>query len=46
MKEFYGEIAKGIEPVDALRSVRRNWIAGGPERSHPTAWAAFVLVGG
>jgi CHAT domain-containing protein len=45
MREFYREVASGHGGAAALSAVRRRWIAGDAARSHPAAWAAFVLVG-
>ncbi|MCK4743811.1 MAG: CHAT domain-containing protein [Sulfuriflexus sp.] len=42
MKRLYGEIDKGISPVEALREAQRSFIKDG---QHPLAWAAFAYSG-
>lgn len=42
MKRLYGEIDKGISPVEALRAAQRSFIKDG---QHPLAWAAFAYSG-
>lgn len=42
MKRLYGEIDKGITPVEALRAAQRSFIKDG---QHPLAWAAFAYSG-
>lgn len=46
MVDFYGRLRRGLAPAEALRRTRRAWIEDGGARSHPSAWAPFVLVGG
>jgi CHAT domain-containing protein len=46
MQEFYGELAAGRPPAEALLAVRRRWIGEAAPHGSPAAWAAFVLVGG
>ena len=53
MESFYGNLAKGMEAIEALqeakRSLRRTTVAGAGGRpmayAHPFFWAPFVLVG-
>lgn len=46
MAAFYHELGTGAEPSAALLAVRRTWIASRGPKSHPSRWAAYVLVGG
>lgn len=43
---FYATVKAGSSPEEALRTIRERWSAGEGERSHPSRWAGFVLVGG
>lgn len=43
MQDFYTKLSGNVAPAEALRQVRREWIASG---AHPAHWAPFVLVGG
>lgn len=45
MSDLYGEIARGIGPAAALRSVRRAWMESNGPHAEPRAWAPWVLVG-
>lgn len=63
MLAFYGQLARGDAPAEALTAVKRTWLASADaptesgssrgvartssaaRRSHPSAWAAFVLHG-
>jgi CHAT domain-containing protein len=45
MERFYRELQLGRPPAQALVNVRRSLVED-PELSHPSRWAAFVLVGG
>jgi CHAT domain-containing protein len=45
VRRFYQEVRAGRRPADALAAVRAEWIAATDDRSHPSRWAAFVLVG-
>lgn len=46
VRRFYEGVKAGRAPAEALAAVRAAWIDAGDERSHPSQWAAFVLVGG
>ena len=46
MRQFYEGIKGGRPPAEALAAVRASWIEAGDDRSHPSRWAPFVLVGG
>ena len=43
---FYALVKQGNSPSEALRTIRARWSGGEGERSHPSRWAGFVLVGG
>ncbi len=45
VQAFYLELKAGHPAATALARVRSRWIAATDERSHPSRWAAFVLVG-
>jgi CHAT domain-containing protein len=46
MEDFYAGMRRGESPAAALLEARRIRIGAGIEESHPSRWAAFVLVGG
>lgn len=46
MERSYSELQMGRPPAQALVHVRRTLIDDGAGASHPSRWAAFVLVGG
>ena len=46
MEEFYRELRDGRTPAEAMLAVRKRRIQAGGAASHPSQWAAFVLVGG
>jgi CHAT domain-containing protein len=43
---FYAEVKAGTPHAEALRRIRVRWMTAGDDRSHPSRWAGFVLVGG
>lgn len=46
MRRFYGKLAAGAAPSQALAEVKREMAASPEARwNHPSAWAPFVLVG-
>jgi CHAT domain-containing protein len=44
MEQFYFELARGVEPAEALRLAQAR-MAGDPRWSAPHLWAAFVVAG-
>lgn len=46
VSRFYEGLKAGRTAPEALAAVRAAWIDASDERSHPSRWAAFVLVGG
>ncbi len=46
MRGFYRELHDGNSPAEALRRLRKSWIAEPGRRSHPSRWASFIQVGG
>ena len=46
MEDFYRELRDGRTPAAAMLAVRQSRIQAGGSKSHPSQWAAFVLVGG
>lgn len=44
MRRFYEQLARGLMPAHALRSVQRAFIQGGGTHAHPYFWAGFQLM--
>jgi CHAT domain-containing protein/tetratricopeptide (TPR) repeat protein len=45
MKEFYGCLAKGENPVESLRDAQRRLRRQRPDWNHPYYWSGFQLYG-
>ena len=46
MTTFYGRLAEGASPAEALRAAQLGHIGGGRTISHPFYWAPFEVIGG
>ncbi|MDH3255465.1 MAG: CHAT domain-containing protein, partial [Acidobacteriota bacterium] len=44
MEQFYYHLGRGLTPSDALRRAKQR-LRDDPEWSHPSLWAAYVLIG-
>jgi CHAT domain-containing protein len=45
MREFYGGLANGLSPDEALQRAQRRAIASRGSHAAPASWAAFLIVG-
>ncbi|MEU9865534.1 hypothetical protein AB0D99_32160 [Streptomyces sp. NPDC047971] len=47
MEFYWAHLARGADPVGALRAARLQWLDGDPNRrSSPRLWAGLTALGG
>ncbi len=46
LRRYEEQLSSGLEPVEALRRVKTEWLGSGAERAHPFYWAGFTIQRG